>query len=173
MNNRRKYFTPEYLYESDKLWEYKDKILNSKYKFIKKYYMLKCFRIMKMTHSLIPINNNINKFTTPHGLFGIYISFGASVGRNCVIFNNVTIGSNTLKDSKGYGAPHIGNNVYIGVGAKIIGNVTIGNNVRIGANCVVTSDIPDNTTVVLSHPRLIKKKKNNNKYYNWKESNNE
>ena len=51
----------------------------------------------------------------------------------------------------------LGDRVYIGAGAKIIGNVTIGNNVRIGANCVVTTDIPDNATVVLERPRVIRK----------------
>ena len=69
----------------------------------------------------------------------------------------VTIGSNTLVDSKGQGAPTIGDNVYIGAGAKIIGKVTIGNNVRIGANCVVTKDVPDNTTVVSAPIRFIEK----------------
>lgn len=91
----------------------------------------------------------------PHGLNGIFISQGAVIGENCTIFQQVTIGSNTLKDSRGFGAPHLGKNVYIGAGAKIIGNVKIGDNCRIGANCVVTSDIPDNATVVLEHPRVI------------------
>lgn len=166
----RKFFTPEYLYESKKLWVYKEKILNSNSKILNKIRFIMSFRIMKKCHCLIPLNKNINQFTTPHGLFGIYISFGASIGRNCVIFNNVTIGSNTLKDSKGFGAPTIGNNVYIGAGAKIIGNVKIGDNVRIGANCVVTDDIPSNSTVVLPKPRIIKKEKNrDNKYRNWNE----
>lgn len=168
MNRYKKYFTPEYLYESKKIWDYRKKILKSKNYIINKLRYLKVFKIMKKTHCLIPINDNINEFVTPHGLFGIYISFGAKIGKNCVIFNNVTIGSNTLEDSKGYGAPTIGNNVYIGAGAKIIGNVKIGNNVRIGANCVVALDIEDNTTVVMQQPRIIKKKKNrNNKYKDW------
>lgn len=169
MNRYRKFLTPEYLYESKKIWLYRKKILNSKNKILNKIRYLKVFRIMKKTHSLIPINNNINEFITPHGLFGIYISFGANIGNNCVIFNNVTIGSNTLKDSKGYGAPTIGNNVYIGAGAKIIGNVKIGDNVRIGANCVVVNDVEKNSTVVMQKSRVIKnKKKRNNKYYCWK-----
>ncbi|MBQ1977727.1 MAG: serine O-acetyltransferase, partial [Ruminococcus sp.] len=67
----------------------------------------------------------------------------------------VVIGSNNDKDSKGYGAPVIGNNVLIGAGAKIIGNVKIGNNVKIGANCCVATDIPDNATVVMEKPRII------------------
>ncbi|MCD8007028.1 MAG: serine acetyltransferase [Oscillospiraceae bacterium] len=91
----------------------------------------------------------------PHGLTGIFISQGAVIGDDCTIFHQVTIGSNTIEDSKAYGAPKIGNNVYIGAGAKIVGNVCVGNNVRIGANAVVTIDIPDNTTVVMEKPRLI------------------
>lgn len=93
--------------------------------------------------------------TFPHGFSGIFVSEGARIGKNCVIFQQVTIGSNTLPDSRGQGCPTIGDNVYIGCGAKIIGNVKVGNNVRIGANCVVTQDIPDNATVVLERPRIL------------------
>lgn len=94
---------------------------------------------------------------TPHGLNGIHISEKACIGENCVILQQVTIGSNTIKGHKRYGSPTIGDNVFIGAGAKIIGNVKIGNNCRIGANCVVVTDMPDNTTAVLSQVRFIQK----------------
>lgn len=106
----------------------------------------------------IPLTTQIKDMPTfPHGVNGIFISLGAIIGKGCVIFHHVTIGSNTLADSKGHGAPIIGDNVYIGAGAKIIGGVTIGNHVRIGANCVVTKDVPDNTTVVAAPVRYITK----------------
>ena len=79
---------------------------------------------------------------------GIFISNKAHIGKNVVIFQQVTIGSNTLADSKNQGSPRIGDNVYIGAGAKIIGNCKVGNNCRIGANCIVTKDIPDNCVCV-------------------------
>lgn len=91
----------------------------------------------------------------PHGIIGVFISGGSTIGKNCVIFQQVTIGSNTLKGSPGYGAPVIGDNCYIGAGAKIIGNVKIGNNCRIGANAVVVKDVPDNTVVVIKEMRYI------------------
>lgn len=69
----------------------------------------------------------------PHGVQGIFISNGARLGRDVVIFQQVTIGSNTLPDSKSPGAPTIGDNVYIGAGAKIVGGITVGDNCRIGA----------------------------------------
>ena len=87
----------------------------------------------------------------PHGIKGIIVSHNAKVGKNATIFHQVTIG-----EGKG-GAPIIGDNVLLGAGAKIIGKIRIGNNVRIGANCVVVEDVPDNTTVVLSKPRMIYK----------------
>jgi serine O-acetyltransferase len=101
-------------------------------------------------------------------LHGIFVAGGASIGRNCVIFHQVTIGANSLPDSKTVGVPRIGDNVYIGVGAKIIGCVNVGDNCRIGANCVVTRDVPPNTTVVLGEPRLITREKpQDNRYFRW------
>lgn len=93
----------------------------------------------------------------PHGMKSIFISGGATIGRNCVIFQQVTIGSNTLADSKGIGAPVIGDSCYIGAGAKIIGNVTIGDNVRIGANAVVYKDVPSNSVVFSGEQKPITK----------------
>ncbi|MBQ8860383.1 MAG: serine acetyltransferase [Ruminococcus sp.] len=87
----------------------------------------------------------------PHGLYGIIVSHNAHIGKNATIFHQVTIGEGVG------GAPTIGDNCYIGPGAKITGKIHIGNNVKIGPNCVVFEDIPDNSTVVLSKPRIIQK----------------
>lgn len=107
-------------------------------------------------------SSDINEHSTfkdipilPHGLNGIFITGAATIGENCVIFQQVTIGSNTLLDSKNNGSPIIGNNVYIGAGAKIIGNVKVGNNARIGANAVVVKDVPDNSIVVIESMKTI------------------
>lgn len=86
----------------------------------------------------------------PHGLNGIVISHNAKIGSNCTIFHQVTIG-----EGNG-GAPTIGNNVLIGAGAKIIGGIKIGDNVKIGAGCVVSKDVPDNSTVVSAQNRIIR-----------------
>lgn len=122
----------------------------------KTHYKIKYKRYTNSYGAFIPIDCSIGaNVQFPHGIFGVFISSEAKIGSDCVIFHQVTIGSNTLSDSKGKGAPVIGDNVYIGAGAKIIGKVTVGNNVRIGANCVVTKDVPDNTTVVLPKPIMI------------------
>lgn len=90
-----------------------------------------------------------------HGGHGVFVSQGARIGRDCQIFQHVTIGSNTLPDSPGQGAPTIGDRVMIGAGAKIIGGVRVGNNVRIGAGAVVVKDVPSNSVVVGPRAQVI------------------
>jgi len=103
----------------------------------------------------------------PHGMKGIFISGAAVIGKNSVIFHQVTIGTNTLIDSKSAGAPTIGDNVYIGAGAKIIGDLTIGDNVRIGANAVIYKDVPDNSVVTSSVMQIQSKQNLDNRFYNF------
>lgn len=100
-----------------------------------------------------------------HGFTGVFISNGAKIGKNCIIFQQVTIGSNTIKGHPKFGSPTIGNNVYIGAGAKIIGNIKIGDNCRIGANAVVVTDIEPNTVAVPETRLIIKKNILDNKFY--------
>ncbi len=78
----------------------------------------------------------------PHGLHGIYISRYASLGEECWIYQNVTIGEVNGK------APTIGNHVLIGAGAILVGDITIGDHARIGAGAIVRQDIPAWATVL-------------------------
>lgn len=137
---------------------YKNKNKGIIKKIYRKLLLLKYKKICYKNNSLISISTYFKEegnVSLPHGLCGIFISGGAKIGKNCTIFQQVTIGSNTLKDSKNAGIPIIGDNVYIGAGAKIIGNVKVGNNVRIGANAIVIKDIPDNATVILKGSETI------------------
>jgi len=105
----------------------------------------------------------------PHGMSGIFVSGEARIGRNCVLFQHVTIGSNSLLDSKGMGAPTIGDHCYIGAGAKVIGNVRVGNNVRVGANAVVHKDVPDNSVVTLgAQSVIVRDTPPNNRFYTFR-----
>lgn len=81
---------------------------------------------------------------------GIVIHPGAQIGPNCLIFQQVTIGTRGQVHP-----PVIGGHVDIGAGAKILGPVTIGNHVLIGANAVVVCDIPDGCTAVGNPSRII------------------
>lgn len=80
-----------------------------------------------------------------HGM-GIVIGETATIGDNCTIYHNSTLGGTGKDKNKRH--PDIGNNVMIGAGSKVLGPIKIGDNVKIGANCVVLKNIPNNVTVV-------------------------
>lgn len=98
----------------------------------------------------VPVGLNVGvPFHIAH-IPGIIINGNAKIGNNCVIMQNVTIGS-----TRGKGVPTIGDNVLICSGAKIVGNVIVGNNVVIGANAVVIKDVPDNSVVAGVPAKII------------------
>ena len=87
----------------------------------------------------------------PHGFNGVHISRFSIIGKNCTIFQNVTIGQGSG------GAPVIGDNCLIGANSVIIGKIKIGNNVKVGAGAIVVDSIPDNAIVVGPKARIIEK----------------
>ena len=136
--------------------------------FFKSFYSFINRKFQEETNSYLPYTNTIKgPINFLHGTSGIFISGSATIGKNCTIFQQVTIGSNMLIDSKGFGSPTIGDNCFIGAGAKIIGNITIGNNCRIGANSVVTNDVADNSVIVLGKPIILHKEELNNNTYQY------
>lgn len=100
----------------------------------------------------------------PHGCVGVFISKNAVIGRDAVIFQQVTIGSNTLAGTKRPGSPVIGDGAYIGAGAKIIGGVTLGSHCRVGANAVVYEDMPDHSVALCAPTRIVQKEKLDNTF---------
>lgn len=73
---------------------------------------------------------------------GIVIHPDAVIGVNCLLFQQVTLGTN------GRSPPVLDGHVDVGAGAKILGSVRIGRHARIGANAVVVHDVPEGATVV-------------------------
>ncbi len=152
-----------------RFWQHREAAQTAGNPLCRFYHSYRCSRILQRNNAGIPDSARIQgRLTLPHGLFGILISQGAVIGRNCTVFHHVTIGSNTLKDSRRPGSPVLGDNVFIGAGAKVIGGIKVGNNVRIGANCVVVDDVPDDCTVVMPKPRIIQHQgQRNNDYVVW------
>ena len=86
----------------------------------------------------------------PHPV-GIVIAETATIGNNCKIFQNVTIGANAGL------YPVIEDNVTIYANAVIIGDVHIGKNAVIGAGSVVLHDVPENEIWAGNPAHFIKK----------------
>ena len=148
-------------YNPDKYWKRREKVVNPNNKTPKLlkmwylYYIKKCdaFNNASLGTDLNQGAIFESRPELPHGLNGIIVHLKAHVGKNAVIWQQVTIGGARS------GVPYIGDNCKIGAGAKILGGVNIGNNVTIGANTVVTKDIPDGYTVVGAGMRFLEKKK--------------
>ena len=86
---------------------------------------------------------------------GIIIHPGVTVGKNCTIYQNVTIGNDEKNVAN---VPEIGDNVIIYANSVVFGKIKIGNNVTIGAGSIVFKDIPDNAVVVGNPGRIVKYK---------------
>jgi serine O-acetyltransferase len=82
---------------------------------------------------------------------GIVIHPHATIGVNCLIFQQVTIGS------RGPGIPVIGGHVDIGAGAKILGAVQVGDHAFIAANSLVISNVPAETTAIGVPAKILPK----------------
>lgn len=82
---------------------------------------------------------------------GVVIHGQAVIGPNCLIFQQVTIGSGGGRQ----GVPTIGGHVDIGAGARVLGPVRLGDHARVGANAVVVTDVPVGRTAVGIPARLV------------------
>jgi len=83
---------------------------------------------------------------------GIVIHPDARIGVNCLIFQQVTIGTQGNRD----GLPVIKGHVDVGAGARILGPVHIGAHARVGANAVVLVDVPDGAAAVGIPARVVR-----------------
>lgn len=82
---------------------------------------------------------------------GIVIHPQARIGPNCLLFQQVTLGTGGPIP----GAPVLEGHVDIGAGAKILGGVTIGRHAKIGANAVVLADVAPGMTAVGIPARVV------------------
>ncbi len=97
--------------------------------------------------------------TLGEGLFidhgtGVVIGETTVIGKNCVIYQGVTLGGTGKETGKRH--PTLGDNVMVGAGAKVLGPINVGNNVKIAAGAVVLNDIPDNATAVGVPARVVR-----------------
>jgi serine O-acetyltransferase len=84
--------------------------------------------------------------------FGAIILARSSIGANCTIEQNVTLGVAGRGVERG--VPTIGERVFIGAGALIVGKVSIGDDAYIFPGAVITRSVPARA-VVMGYPARI------------------
>lgn len=105
------------------------------------------------------LKNNNTYF--PHPV-GIVIHPKAQIGKNCTIFQNVTIGAGKYNKVRNSNVPLIEDDVTVYPNSVIIGGIKIGKNCTIGAGSIVLNDIPQNTIVAGNPAQIIKYINNKN-----------
>jgi serine O-acetyltransferase len=95
----------------------------------------------------------------PHG--GHIVIGPVRVGRNCDIFQGVTLGESdsTLDDRPSRpDVPTLGDRVWVGPGAVIAGGVTVGDDAVVGANSLLVRDVPPRGVVLGVPARLVSRR---------------
>lgn len=120
------------------------------------YLLFRTFKVYWSNHLTIGMKYlKKQKTNFPHPV-GIVIGYNVTMGTNCVIYQNVTIGTKNTKDYKNASYPRVGNNVTIYANSVVFGDITIGDNAVIGASCVVFEDVPPDAVVAGNPARIVK-----------------
>jgi len=131
------------------IWSVREKcqngILSAFYRFLYNYYQFE--HGSAISHKAI----FQTQASFPRGMKQIVISEYAKIGRNCVIYQEVTIDKDLSKNNQDKHAPNIGDDCLIYPGVKIIGNIKIGNSVILEANTVITKDIQSGRRISVSY----------------------
>lgn len=67
----------------------------------------------------------------------IIIGADVSIGENCTIYQNVTIGGARVGDAKKSKYPDIGANCILYAGSKVLGDISVAEGTKVGANAVL------------------------------------
>ena len=118
----------------------------------------KNFRIYFCNHLNVGIKYLHNQNVVfPHPV-GIVIGGKVVIGKNCIIYQNVTIGTKDTINYKKADYPKIGDNVTVFANSIIFGGISIGENSIIGCGSVVFTDVPSNSIVVGNPAKIINNK---------------
>lgn len=134
-------------------------VLKSINKFFLSIYCYKTVKIYLSNHLTIGIWSLYRKRTKfPHPV-GVVIGRKVKIGYDCIIYQNVTIGTANTLNYLTSNYPKIGNNVTIYPNSIIIGDISIGDNSIIGAGSIVLNDVPANSVArgIPAKSNLIKK----------------
>lgn len=110
----------------------------------------------------LPASTKIGPGFKIEHLSGIVVNPDVVIGKNCNIYNGVTIG----KEKRGVreGCPTIADKVWIGANAVVVGSIQIGSDVLIAPGAYVNFNVPSHS-IVLGNPAKIVAKENATEKY--------
>ena len=91
-------------------------------------------------------------FFIDHGM-GVVIGETSEIGRDCTLYQGVTLGGTSLQRGKRH--PTLEDGVVCGAGAKVIGAIVIGARSKIAAGAVVVKSVGPDSTVVGVPGRVV------------------
>ena len=123
------------------------------------------YNVPNLIHPSVEVPNCFNLGKGNIIFNNVHLSFEISIGNFSIISNFCDVGHNlnskdllTLMPSVTIGGNcYIGQNTLLGTGTKVLQNISIGDNCKIGIGCAVTSNIPNNSSVVDYQRKTIKK----------------
>ena len=136
-----------------------------KYKNIKLLYgfLWMIYRKLQIKYGVdLPASTKIGPGFKIEHLNGIVVNPDVVIGKNCNIYNGVTIG----KEKRGIreGCPTIADEGWIGANAIVVGRIQIGSDVLIAPGAYVNFDVPSHS-IVLGNPAKIVAKENATEKY--------
>ena len=109
-------------------------------------------RVARIDNALIDPSARIGPgFYLVHA-HGVFLG-PVSIGDNCVLHQNVTIGQRVSAGD--HGVPTLGDNVWVGPGATLTGDIRVGDNVTISAGTVLSKSVPDGSLVAGNPGRVV------------------
>lgn len=76
---------------------------------------------------------------------GIILGRSVTIGKDCTIFQQVTLGSKNCEDCRQGMQPTVGDGCTLFAGCKVIGGVTLQNGTQVGANAVLMCNTEENS----------------------------
>lgn len=101
-----------------------------------------------------------------HG-WGTVVGETCEIGSSCYLLGGIILGAIGIAGNANEKRhPKLGDNVQVGQFSRILGPINIGNNVLIAAQCVITDDIPADSSVnIINQLQCTKKKLSTLKFY--------
>lgn len=88
---------------------------------------------------------------------GLVLSHAAKVGRNCILFQNATLGESMDPETGEVGGPTLQDDVHVGPGAVLLGPITVGEGTKIMAGAVLARSVPPYSVVMPAEPRVAER----------------